>query len=244
MSDRFFDVSAFAYAHRGLWGGPGVPENSAAAFHAARTNGVGAELDVRLSSDGVPFVFHDATLERMCGIGAIFDNLSAAAIERTLLTDGYPVPKLADVLDIMRDQPVLIELKVDTPRGASIACAVAKLLENRDGQYAVMSFNEPTVASLCQLVHDRPVGLLIPPEPLIGADAVRAQVERSRAMGCDYIAPHLTSLAIAGAAGGGVPLVTWTLRAPVDLELARLHGAGPIFEGFSPALAKPPEKPI
>ncbi len=66
MSDRFFDVSAFAYAHRGLWDA-GAPENSLAAFEAARAAQIGVELDVRLTSDNVPVVFHDAGLERMCG---------------------------------------------------------------------------------------------------------------------------------------------------------------------------------
>lgn len=244
MPDNFFDVSAFAYAHRGLWTGPRVPENSAAAFRAARTNGVGAELDVRLSRDGAPFVFHDPTLARMCGSTAAFDSLLAEDLERTLLPNGYPVPSLSEVLDIMADQPVLIELKVDAPDGALVAGAVAKLLEGRAGRYAVMSFDEATVADLCRLVEDRPVGLLIPPEPLIGADGVRIQVERGRAMGCDYLAPHLTSLATASEAGGGLPLVTWTLRAAEELGLAKAHGAGPIFEGFSPALAKPSETPI
>jgi hypothetical protein len=34
---------------------------------AARAAGVGVELDVRLTVDEVPVVFHDAGLERMCG---------------------------------------------------------------------------------------------------------------------------------------------------------------------------------
>jgi glycerophosphoryl diester phosphodiesterase len=244
MPDRFFDVSAFAYAHRGLWGGPAVPENSAAAFHAARASGVGVELDVRLSSDGVPFVFHDATLIRMCGIDAAFNSFPASDLERTLLPNGLPVPTLTEALDIMAEQPVLIEAKVDSPRDRPVAEVVAKLLESRRGQCAVMSFDEATVAYLCQLVQDRPVGLLTPPEPLLGADAVRAQVARARAMGCEYLAPHFTSLAIASEAGEGLPLVTWTLRTPIELDLARTHGAGPIFEGFSPALAMQPGRPI
>lgn len=244
MPDRFFDVSAFAYAHRGLWSEPRIPENSAAAFHAARANGLGAELDVRLSSDGVPFVFHDATLDRMCGADDAFDSRPARDLERTLLPNGYPIPKLSDVLDIMADYPVLIELKVDGPDGTPIAAAVADLLRERDGQYAVMSFDDSTVARLCRLVEDRPVGLLIPPGPLIGADGVHAQAERGRAMGCDFLAPHLTSLAGAGEAGGDLPLVAWTLRAPTDLELARTCSAGPIFEGLSPALVKTRETPI
>jgi glycerophosphoryl diester phosphodiesterase len=238
MSESFFDVSGFVYAHRGLWGGPRVPENSAAAFHAARTQGIGVELDVRLSGDGAPFVFHDATLDRMCGRPEAITGLPAKELERILLPNGYPVPKLGDVLDIMENQPVLIELKVDIPGDAAVADVVAGILRDRSSKCAVMSFDEVTVARLCRLIEDRPVGLLIPPEPFAGVDAIRTMAARGRAMGCDYLGPHLSSLAAVKDAAGGLPLVTWTVRTPDELRLAREHSAAPIFEGFSAALAK------
>lgn len=250
MADRMFDVSAFAYAHRGLWGGNRVPENSLAAFHSAREHGVGIELDVRLSADGVVHVFHDLTLERMCGQPARFDSLTTAQLAKTFLPNGFPVPTLEDVLDVVGEAPVLIELKVDGP--TELAESVARVIDAREGQLAVMSFDEATVAQLCQLVTDRPVGLLIPAELLIGPDGVRAKAATARSLGCDYIAPHLSSLALAEEAGGGLPLATWTLRDPIDLESARRHSAAPIFEGFDASLAremagglaKPPQRPI
>jgi glycerophosphoryl diester phosphodiesterase len=244
MTDIFFDVSAYAYAHRGLWGGPRIPENSAAAFHAARTNGVGVELDVRLSSDGVPFVFHDRTLERMCGNNAALDSLPASELEHILLSNGYPIPKLAEVLDIMYGQPVLIELKVDLPGDTAIADAVAETLVGRGGQCAVMSFDAATVARLCLLIEERPVGLLVETLEKLGPSGVETLANKARAMGCDYVGPHHSSLAAAAAASGGLSLVTWTIRTPEELRLAYEHSAAPIFEGFSPALAKLPGTPI
>jgi glycerophosphoryl diester phosphodiesterase len=239
--DRVFDVSAFAYAHRGLWGGR-VPENSLAAFHAARDNGVGVELDVRLSADGVVHVFHDPVLDRMCGVSGAFGSLTVDQLARTFLPNGFPVPTLEAVLDVMGVLPVLIELKIEGP--TDLADRVATLVRDRPGRMAVMSFDEPTVARLCQLVADRSVGLLIGPEPVLGAEEIRAKAARGRALGCDYLAPHFTSLPIAEEAAGGLPLVTWTIREPEALELARKHGAAPIFEGFSAALAKPSQTPI
>jgi glycerophosphoryl diester phosphodiesterase len=229
-----FDVSAFAYAHRGLWGGSRVPENSLAAFHSAREHGLGVELDVRLSSDGVVHVFHDPTLDRMCGLPEGFDRLTAEQLARTFLPNGFPVPTLEAALAVMGDRPVLIELKIEGP--TELAGRVAQVIAGHSGQLAVMSFDEATVASLCQLVTDRPVGLLIPPEVVIGADNVRAQAARGRAMGCDYLAPHFSSLAMTEEAGGGLPLATWTLREPAQLEIARRHSAAPIFEGVEPLL--------
>src|SRR5829696_8554802 len=50
-------------AHRGAPGS--APENTMPAFQLAARQGADAfELDVRLTADGVPVVFHDLTLER------------------------------------------------------------------------------------------------------------------------------------------------------------------------------------
>ena len=50
-------------AHRGA--GKLAPENTLAAFRLGAAHGFRAfECDVRLSADGIPFLLHDATLER------------------------------------------------------------------------------------------------------------------------------------------------------------------------------------
>jgi glycerophosphoryl diester phosphodiesterase len=241
MSDRFFDVSAFAYAHRGLWGGA-VPENSLAAFAAARAAGVGVELDVRLTADGAPVVFHDASLERMCGHRDFVDRMSAADLDQLHLPDRSRIPTLDGVLSLMGDLPVLIELKVDGHAG-DIADRVAATIHGRDGLMTVMSFDEPTVAKLCRLVTDRPVGLLAIADNQVESDIIGKAVT-ARGLGCDYIAPHHSILAAMNKASGGLPLVTWTVRTAEELQLARKHGAAPIFENMSPALAKPRGTPI
>jgi glycerophosphoryl diester phosphodiesterase len=241
MSERFFDVSAYAYAHRGLWRGR-TPENSIAAFEAARAAGVGVELDVRLTADGVPVVFHDAGLERMCGHRELLARVASDELAGHQLPDGSPIPTLAQALAIMGDLPVLIELKVDGA-GGEIADRVASAIEGLAGLYGVMSFDEPTVARLCRLVTDRPVGLLAIADNQV-EETIISKAVTARGLGCDYVAPHHSVLAIMQAAAGGLPMVTWTVRTPEELELARKHGAAPIFEGFSPALAMPARTPI
>ena len=106
-----------------------------------------------------------------------------------------------------------------------------------------MSFDEPSVARLCRLVTDRPVGLLAIADNQVEASVVEKAVT-ARGLGCDYVAPHHSVLEIMQAAAGGLPMVTWTVRTPEELELARKHGAAPIFEGFSAPLAMPRGTPI
>jgi glycerophosphoryl diester phosphodiesterase len=138
--------------------------------------------------------------------------------------------------------PVLIELKVDGQAGP-IADRVAELIAPRRGQYAVMSFDEPTVARLCRLVTDRPVGLLCIADNQVEEDLL-GKAAKARALGCDYIAPHHSALPVVAEASGGLPLVTWTVRTAEELAIARTFGAAPIFETISPALAKPRAAPI
>ena len=57
------------YAHRGLHDNKtDAPENSLKAFQLAVDAGYGIEMDVQLSKDEVPVVFHDETLNRMCSV--------------------------------------------------------------------------------------------------------------------------------------------------------------------------------
>lgn len=64
-------------AHRGY--ASRYPENTLAAVTAAIEAGAQhVEIDVQLSSDGVPLLFHDRTLERMCGVtGAVHEHTLA-----------------------------------------------------------------------------------------------------------------------------------------------------------------------
>jgi glycerophosphoryl diester phosphodiesterase len=245
MSDRFFDVADFTYAHRGLWDAS-TPENSIAAFRAAAAAGVGVELDVRLSFDGRPLVFHDASLQRMCSHRERIERVAIADLPRWPLPDGSAIPTLEAVLDVMAGLPVLIEIKTDGVAG-DIADRVAEVIADRDGPMAVMSFSEPTVARLCRLVSDRPIGLLCVADNQVEEDLI-AKAATARALGCDYIAPHHSVLEPVASASGGLSLVTWTIRTQDVLQLARDYSAGPIFEGFTAsqlaALALWPRTPI
>jgi len=64
-------------AHRGY--ARRFPENTLAAVAAAIAAGARhVEIDVQLSADGVPVLFHDRTLERMCGVaGAVHERTLA-----------------------------------------------------------------------------------------------------------------------------------------------------------------------
>jgi len=68
-------------AHRGA--GKLAPENTLAAFRVGASHGYRAfECDVKLSADGVPFLLHDATLQRTTPARGTAGDLAWAALSR------------------------------------------------------------------------------------------------------------------------------------------------------------------
>jgi len=93
-------------AHRGDW--RRAPENTLAALQAAiAVPGCdGVEFDVRVSSDGVPVLLHDATLQRVQGRPDGVDRVKARDLE------DVGIPSLADVLVAIPHRAALdVELK-------------------------------------------------------------------------------------------------------------------------------------
>ena len=128
------------YAHRGLHGGE-IPENSPAAFSEAIRLGFGIEIDVRLTADGVPVVFHDAVLDRVCGVEGKVSALTLEELRGVCLPNGEKIPTFAEVLTQVSGQvPLLIEIKGEDTDSA-VCAAAAELLDNYDGVFAVQSFN-------------------------------------------------------------------------------------------------------
>src|SRR5205085_12635253 len=94
-------LGAVPFAHRGLHG-PGIAENSRAAFEAAIAAGSGIELDVQASADGEAMVFHDYELERLTdGFGAL-RTLSSAELQRVRLNGSdETIPTLIEILALI-----------------------------------------------------------------------------------------------------------------------------------------------
>lgn len=131
------------YAHRGLFNNEGEkPENSLAAFKAAVAAGYGIELDVQLSKDGVPVVFHDASLQRMCGVdGRVWEYTLAELKGMRLAGSGETIPTFAEALNVIDGRvPIIVEYKLD--RVQTKICELADgLLCRYQGVYCIECFH-------------------------------------------------------------------------------------------------------
>lgn len=131
------------YAHRGLHDNHSqAPENSMAAFLLAVEAGYGIELDVRLSGDKVPVVFHDSTLERICGDKGRVEDYTYEELRRfSLCGSGEKIPSLEEVLKLVDGRvPLIVEYKIDGLR-AEVCPIAEKLLGKYKGAYCMESFN-------------------------------------------------------------------------------------------------------
>ncbi|MEO0981367.1 MAG: glycerophosphodiester phosphodiesterase family protein [Pseudomonadota bacterium] len=241
MAERF-DIAAFAYAHRGLWRPDGPPENSPAAFAAAADAGCGIELDVRLTADGVPIIFHDPLLDRMTnGTGLVAATTYADIKALQLNGSDTPPPTLEDTLGAWPAHlPVLVELKTD---GApdTFAAKSAELVSAHAGRAAIMSFDAGAVERVIEAAPSVMRGLLVAPAFMVRDGAVDAMLERSGTLQIDYLAPHISDLGHVRASPhlGDRPLVTWTVDKPDTLAAAKAGADGIIFEHLDPALVRP-----
>lgn len=105
-------LGGFDYAHRGLWNDE-KPENSMAAFRHAVENGFGIELDVHVTADHQLVVFHDNTLNRVCGTDGRVDDMTLADLRRCRLSGtDEQIPTFEEVLAAVDGRvPLIVELK-------------------------------------------------------------------------------------------------------------------------------------
>ena len=132
-----------SFAHRGLHSEDrSVPENSLEAFRLAAKAGYGVELDVQLSKDGQVVVFHDDTLDRVCGVHARVDEKSYDELRLlSLCGTEQRIPLLTEVLGVIRGKgPLIVELK-NGRRNRELCEKTYAILSDYEGQVCIESFN-------------------------------------------------------------------------------------------------------
>lgn len=152
------------FAHRGASGY--APENTLEAFALAIRQGAdGIELDVQLSSDGVPVVIHDETIDRVTDkTGYVKDYTLQELKELAVLKDRFPaysqskIPTLKEVLEAVKPSgiQVNIELKTGIYWYPDIEKKVAEIVEETGMKDRIVysSFNHYSVQRLKEIVPD------------------------------------------------------------------------------------------
>ncbi len=147
--------TARVYSHRGERDDREILEDTFAAYDPLLDSGVcGIECDVRFSRDGVPMVFHDATLHRLYGCHERLADLGHADLQARF-------PRIPTLAELVRRYAGKLELMIEfkaEPRAdpaaglQAVQQALAPLQPVRD--YHVMSLDIETLDWLGGLAHE------------------------------------------------------------------------------------------
>ena len=193
-------------AHRGA--SAEAPENTLPAFQRALALGAdGIELDVQLTRDGVPVVFHDTTLARLTGRRGRLARLSREEL-RAVRVQGEAIPTLAEVLALRRERTVV---QIEIKRGVPVVPIVRAVFRAEASADVVLASFDPAIVA-----EARRWAPGIPRMLILGGRRRRLGLFRLR------VRPLAAKLAALGAAG--VSLDHRTLRSPILIAALKSRG--------------------
>ncbi|MBW9053506.1 glycerophosphodiester phosphodiesterase [Rhizobium mesosinicum] len=232
-------IKELPVAHRGYHDlNNAIWENTLSAFSRAAEAGFAIECDLHYASDGVPVIFHDEDLERLCKLKG--DVRERTSKELGLIAVGGTedkVPTLKQLLDLVQGKvPLVLELKGREADDEGFAETVLEVLEGYDGKVALMSFDHWLLKDLKELDAPYPIGLTAN-----GNTAEEyAKHEKAMEIGLDFISYYYADLPnsfISRQRDKGIPVITWTVR-DEDARKRTFENADQMtFEGFDPRAA-------
>lgn len=130
-------------AHRGLFDNESeAPENSIPAFQRAVQQGYGIELDVQLTTDNRLVVFHDETLQRICGFDKKLTECSYDELKHyRLAKSDENIPLFDEVLKVIDGKvPLIVEVKSEGDWKKTTQL-MAERMDSYQGCYCMESFH-------------------------------------------------------------------------------------------------------
>ncbi|MFT4258197.1 glycerophosphodiester phosphodiesterase [Microbacterium sp.] len=227
-------------AHRGA--STMAPENTLPAIAAAAdAHADYVEIDIRMSSDGVPVVIHDSTVDRTTdGTGSV-SALTLAELQRLDAGSwfsqeyaGIRIPTLEQVLALTAETrlSIVIEYKGRwTP--AAIRTTVDQIAAaDLTGHVITQSFNEKTVENISAVAPNLFVGWL--------TDRIDASIVRTaQRIGADAVNPQSTTpQGLADAHDAKLRVFVWTKDADCDWEELTALGVDGIITNTPSALTE------
>lgn len=219
-------------AHRGAPAAD-APENSRAAFQRAFELGADAiELDVRLTRDHVPVVYHYFYLDEITtGSGPIFEHSAqqlrdVRVVGADRLRRGHPIPTLESVLGEFGGRLRLdIELKGPEPEAAAIVGDLLGSVRNLWDTIEVTSFEPSLLRDVRRVCPDITTALLFPlSEQWMHLDVVAyAALQRARISEAQVVHLHPTQLTrdvVKHVRAGHVDVHAWQVNDSEALQLA------------------------
>ncbi len=252
MAAKLFDRPI---AHRGLHNAAaGIIENSRSAFEAAIDGGYAIECDVQLSSDGVPYIFHDDDFDRLTAATGPSNGKTIGEIQKLILKGSVAgdVPqRFTEFLAQIGGRTLMqIELKQQFTAHATetLARETARALAGYRGPYTLESFDPKLLIALRRAGVRAPIGVatydfdepdwdraITPAQRFILRNLLHWPLSRFDFISCRDVSLSMPAVRLFRAFG--MPVTTWTINSPEGAVKALQHADQIVFEGFLPASA-------
>lgn len=199
-----------------------APENTLVSLRQALAEGARmAEIDVRLSSDGIPILLHDDTLDRTTPAHGPADQWTAAALgtlDAGFWKDdrfiGEPIPTLSEVIQLCADLGLAlnIEIKPNPGQDEQTAWAIADLLTAQWPDSLpwplVSSFSIASLMALRRVAPHLPRGILFGHRPAHWQEIVAQTGARTLHLWDRAESPESVSIL----AHAGLPILIYTVN--------------------------------
>jgi glycerophosphoryl diester phosphodiesterase len=192
---------------------------------AVAAGAAGLEFDVWWTSDGVPVLSHDPTVDRTTTAHGPIAAMTAAQVRRLRTDRGQTVPTLDEALRyaVAQRQTAMVELK-PTPTPAQVQSLLAAIRATRAGAYVIVhSFNPEAVDAVRRAAPELRTALTHEKTPISGAEAARygTSLNVSR-----YL---VTPEAVRDWHAAGLRVYTWTANWPPAWEKAKAAGVDAVL---------------
>ncbi len=221
-----------------------TPENSLAAFKKSIDAGFSIEIDVRLTKDDIPVVFHDEVLDRMTSANGKVSQYMLSSLKKLKLSDSEEIiPSLEEVLELVAGKvPLIIELKNNT-KSYKLEEEVFKLLAEYLGEFTIQSFNPFSLQWIRDNYPNTVLGLLTTYE--FGKEALNVSKKaivrfmpllpmiRPEYIGVNHRSFSSLQLSIIKTVSNA-KIIYWTVDNKEDFKRLIKNSDNLIFEGFDP----------
>ena len=216
--------------HRGARGH--VAENTLPSIKRAMELGVnGIEIDIFRCASGELVVFHDRSLDRLTDSKGSIENLTLDSIRKIDVLDGYSIPTLDEVLDLIAGEVFLnIELK-----GINTAILTDSILKTKfekgiwnSDKIIISSFNWKELEVFYEVNKQVQIAILTDDDPL---DALPiAKKLTASAINPNY--KYLTAENVSKIQKEGFKVYTWTVNEKEAINAMIAFGVEGIITDF------------
>ncbi len=227
-----------------------APENTIESFIAAKKAGASwVEVDVKLTSDGIPVLMHDETLERTTSGRGRIAEMSWSQVQAldagkwfSPTFAGTRVTSLSEALEFCASQKLRLIMELKPSPGRTQATVMVTLIEAARAWTEgappplISSFDRDALAIAAQLRPDWPRALLMRDWNEDWLERAVLTQSSCVAINCDLLTPER----LAFIRGAPVPVLAFTINTAVKASELLSSGIAAVYTDDAPGLLKGP----